>query len=64
MDRKTLIDIGVTCSEIRKKIGYTQKELAIYMKIPETQISNFEYGKINNAIIYHKYLKLKEEYEV
>ena len=64
MDRKLLIDIGIKCSEIRKKIGFTQKELAVHFKVPENQISNFEYGKINNAVLYHNYLTLKEEYGV
>ena len=64
MDRKLLIDIGVKCSEIRKKCGYTQKELAIQFQIPQTQLANFEYGKVNNAVIYNWYLALAKEYNI
>ena len=64
MDRKILIDIGCLCAEIRKQCGFTQKELGIKFKVPMSQISNFEYGKINNAVLYHKYLQLKNEYGV
>lgn len=62
MDRKLLIDIGSKCANIRKYVGYTQKQLAVKFKVPESQIANFEYGKINNAILYHKYLVIYEEY--
>ena len=63
MDRKLLILIGKKCSEIRKFCNYTQKELAIRFKISESQIANFEYGRLNNAILYHSYLELYKEYK-
>ena len=64
MNRKTLIDIGQKCSEIRKKCGYTQKDLAIQFQIPLTQLTNFEYGKVNNAVLYHWYLALARDYNI
>lgn len=64
MNRKVLIDIGIKCSEIRKKLNYTQKDLAIQFQIPLTMLQNFEYGKLNSAVLYHLYLALEREYKV
>lgn len=57
-DRIILVKIGSKCQEIRENYGYTRRQLGIALKVPESMIENFEYGKINNAVLYEKYLNL------
>lgn len=57
IDRKILIDIGEKCRQLRDELKMTAKELALELKVPVDTLRNFEYGKVNNAVLYHQILE-------
>lgn len=49
--------IGLQCKEFREKIGYTQFDVAKELDCSKENISAFETGRNNSAIIYNWYIE-------
>lgn len=54
--RDKLNILGKVAVMIREKIGLGQKEMAKLIEEPYLNYQNFEYGKVNNAIMFYKVL--------
>ena len=59
MNKKEIMkSVGFLCSFFRKKKGITQKEVANYLGITQTRISEFENGRNDSLFIFLAYIDL------
>lgn len=53
----TLKELGLICQEYRKMLGYDQRIVADYIGCTPANISAFENGRNNNALIFAWYVR-------